>query len=78
MKVEYAKRAVADLYKASADSRAFGEMVAAAVEVRIREIIGYIREHIAMCAIRCMLQSLPSFLVGRCYSLTGVSSATAR
>jgi hypothetical protein len=31
-----------------------------------------------MCAIRCMLQSLPSFLVRRCYSLTGVSSATAR
>jgi toxin ParE1/3/4 len=45
MKVEYAKRAVADLHKASADSRAFGEMVAAAVEVRIREIIAYIQEH---------------------------------
>ena len=45
MKVEYAKRAVADLHKISADSRAFGEMVAAAVEARIREIIAYIREH---------------------------------
>jgi toxin ParE1/3/4 len=45
MKVEYAKRAIADLHKTSADSRAFGEMVAAAVEVRIREIIAYIREH---------------------------------
>jgi len=45
MKAEYAKRAIADLHKASADSRAFGEMVAVAVEVRIREIIAYIREH---------------------------------
>ena len=45
MKVEYAKRAIADLHKASADSRAFGEMVAVAVEVRIREIVKYIREH---------------------------------
>jgi hypothetical protein len=45
MKVEYAKRAIADLHKPSADSRAFGEMVAAAVEVRIREIIAYISEH---------------------------------
>jgi plasmid stabilization system protein ParE len=45
MKVEYAKRATADLHKVSADSRAFGEMVAAAVEVRIREIIAQIREH---------------------------------
>ena len=45
MKVEYAKRAIADLHKASADSRAFGEMVALAVEVRIREIITHIREH---------------------------------
>ena len=45
MKVEYSKRATADLHKVSADSRAFGEMVAAAVEVRIREIIAQIREH---------------------------------
>ena len=45
MKVEYSKRATADLHKVSADSRAFGEMAAAAVEVRIREIIAQIREH---------------------------------
>ena len=45
MNVEYSKRATADLHKVSADSRAFGEMVAAAVEVRIREIIVQIREH---------------------------------
>jgi plasmid stabilization system protein ParE len=45
MKVEYAKRATADLHKASADSRAFGEMVATAVEVRIQEIIAQICEH---------------------------------
>src|SRR5215813_12030687 len=31
-----------------------------------------------MCAIRFMLQSSPSFLVRQCYSLTGISSATAR
>ena len=45
MRVEYSKRATADLHKVSADSRAFGEMVAIAVEVRIREIIAQIREH---------------------------------
>jgi hypothetical protein len=44
MKVEYSKGAVADLYKVSADSRAFGEMVATAVGVRIQEI-AQIREH---------------------------------
>src|ERR1700680_2886292 len=44
MKVEYSKRATADLHKVSADSRAFGDMVATAVEVRIREIIAQIRE----------------------------------
>ena len=33
MKVEYSKRATTDLHKVSADSRAFGEMVAAAVGV---------------------------------------------
>jgi toxin ParE1/3/4 len=45
MKVEYSRRAAADLRKVSADSRAFGEMVAAAVEVRIRNIITHIGEH---------------------------------
>jgi plasmid stabilization system protein ParE len=45
MKVEYSKRATVDLQKVAADTRAFGEMVAAAVEVRIRETIAQIREH---------------------------------
>jgi plasmid stabilization system protein ParE len=39
MKVEYSNRATADLRKVSADSRTFGDAVAAAVERRIREII---------------------------------------
>ena len=45
MNVEYSKRAIADLRKVAADSRAFGEMVAAAVDVRIREIIAQIQKH---------------------------------
>ena len=43
MKVEYSKRAAADLRKVSADSLAFGEKVAAAVELRIGEIVEQIR-----------------------------------
>ncbi len=40
MKVEYSKRALADLRKVSADSRrAFGDNVAAAHEARIRAIV---------------------------------------
>jgi plasmid stabilization system protein ParE len=39
MRVEYSIRATADLRKVSADSLAFGETVAAAVEMRIREIV---------------------------------------
>jgi toxin ParE1/3/4 len=45
MRVEYAKRAVADLKTVSAESKAFGDMVAAAVEVRIREVIARASEH---------------------------------
>lgn len=45
MKVEFSKRAIADLLKISADSLAFGDAVAAAVEVRIRRIIAQIAEH---------------------------------
>jgi toxin ParE1/3/4 len=45
MKVEYSKRAIADLEKVSAESRAFGEMVAAAVGARIRQLIEQISEH---------------------------------
>ncbi len=40
MKVEYSKRAVADLRKISADSRrAFGDRVAEALESRIRAVV---------------------------------------
>jgi toxin ParE1/3/4 len=46
MRVEYSKRATADLGKAAADSRhAFGDAVAAALEARIREIATHIAEH---------------------------------
>jgi toxin ParE1/3/4 len=39
VKVEYSNRATADLCKVSADSLAFGEKVAAAVQIRIREVV---------------------------------------
>ena len=45
MKVEYTKRAMADLAKVSADSRAFGHALAAAVEARIQEVIAHLAEH---------------------------------
>ena len=45
MNVEYTTRAVADLRKVAADSRLYGEAVAAAVEARIRQIIAQIAEH---------------------------------
>ena len=45
MKVEFGKRATADLHKVSTDSRVFGEAVAAAVELRIRQIIAHIAAH---------------------------------
>ena len=45
MKVEYSVRAVADLYKASAESLAYGEAVAAALEARVRQVIVRIAEH---------------------------------
>jgi plasmid stabilization system protein ParE len=45
MNVEYTNRAVADLRKVSADSRAaFGDAVAAALETRIRDVIRLIAE----------------------------------
>jgi plasmid stabilization system protein ParE len=44
MKIEYSKRALADLRNASAYSRAaFGDTMSAALEVRIREAIEQIR-----------------------------------
>jgi toxin ParE1/3/4 len=44
MKVEYSNRALADLRKASAASRAFGDNVTEAFEQRIREVITFIAE----------------------------------
>ena len=45
MKVEYTNRALADLRKISADSRAvFGEAVAAALEARLRAVVRHITE----------------------------------
>ncbi len=45
MKIEYSKRATADLRKVSADSLLFGGGVARAVEIRIHEIVEQIRKH---------------------------------
>jgi toxin ParE1/3/4 len=45
MKVEYTNPALTDLRKVSADSRVFGEIVAAAVEARVREVIAHLAEH---------------------------------
>jgi plasmid stabilization system protein ParE len=45
MKVEYSNRAVADLHNIAADSLRFGNAVAAALEARIRVVIGNIAEH---------------------------------
>jgi plasmid stabilization system protein ParE len=45
MKVEYSRRATADLRKVSPDSRAFGDAVASAVEERFREIVAYLADH---------------------------------
>ena len=45
MKVEYSNRATADLRKVSADSRAYGDAVTAAVEARIQQVVAHIAEH---------------------------------
>ena len=46
MKVEYSRRAVADLRKISTDSRrAFGERVAEALEARIRAVVDRISRY---------------------------------
>jgi toxin ParE1/3/4 len=45
MRVEYSKRAVADLQEIAANSRRiFGDRVAAALEMRIRKIVEQIRQ----------------------------------
>jgi toxin ParE1/3/4 len=46
MKIEYTNCAVADLRKVSADSRMrFSDTVAAALEKRVRDVVGHIAEH---------------------------------
>jgi toxin ParE1/3/4 len=45
MKVDYTRQALADLRKIAADSHAFGERVAVAVELRIRRVIANIAQH---------------------------------
>ena len=46
MRVEYSNRAVADLRKISADSKAvFGDDVASALEKRIQDVVAYISEN---------------------------------
>jgi|ERR1043166_8385920 plasmid stabilization system protein ParE len=46
MKVEYTDRAIADLRKISADSRAaFGDRVASSLEARIQAVVSHIAEH---------------------------------
>jgi plasmid stabilization system protein ParE len=45
MKVEYSKRAVADIRKLSAHSLAFGDVVARALEARIQAVVEQVRTH---------------------------------
>jgi toxin ParE1/3/4 len=44
MKVEYSVRAVADLHKISGDRLAYGEALAAALEIRIKRVIARIAD----------------------------------
>jgi plasmid stabilization system protein ParE len=45
MRVEYSKQATANLRKAAADSRPFGEAITAALEARIREVVAHVAAH---------------------------------
>jgi toxin ParE1/3/4 len=45
MRVEYTRQSLADLRKIAAYSRAFGDHVALAVELRIRSVIAHISQH---------------------------------
>ena len=45
MKVEYTKLALADLRKIAADSREYGDVVAASVEARISRVVAHISKH---------------------------------
>jgi plasmid stabilization system protein ParE len=44
MRIEFSKRATADIPNVATDSRAFGESVASAVEARIRQVLAHIAE----------------------------------
>ena len=63
MKIEYSKRATADLRKVAADSRAFGETVAAAVEARIREVVARIAQHPEAAPADCQGPAKVSFRI---------------
>jgi toxin ParE1/3/4 len=45
MNVEYTRRSLADLRKIASDSRAFGDQVAYAVELRILRVIAHIAQN---------------------------------
>jgi plasmid stabilization system protein ParE len=45
MRVEYTRQSLADLRKIAADSRAFGDQVALAVELRILRVIAHIAKN---------------------------------
>jgi plasmid stabilization system protein ParE len=45
MKLEFSNRAITDLRKISAETLALGDNVAAAVEIRIRQIVARIARH---------------------------------
>lgn len=45
MKVEYARRAVADLLKIATDSAAFGPVISAGIESRLRDVVARIAEN---------------------------------
>ena len=46
MKVEYSARATSDLRKAAMESLGFGQVAAASLEARFREIIAHVAEHL--------------------------------
>jgi toxin ParE1/3/4 len=45
MKIEYSKQATGDLRKVAQESLMFGQIAAASVEARFREIIAHVAEH---------------------------------
>jgi plasmid stabilization system protein ParE len=45
MKVEYSRRAIADLHKMADDSSAYGRAAAEGLETRLRQVIAHVAEH---------------------------------